>query len=173
MTGKRLSESFGKWHFWSMLIGFNLTFGPMHWLGLNGMPRRIATYAEGMGWETSNAIATFGSMLIAISVLIYGRVASDHGAITLSIFMGIGMIVWLGLALLYDQQRRERIEALEAEALSADSSASSAFESSAPWHSQNPGGLSQSDPRSQRISALQPYTPASGSGDSDPESIRR
>jgi cytochrome c oxidase subunit 1 len=54
-----------------MLIGFNLTFGPMHWLGLNGMPRRISTYAEGMGWETSNAIATAGAMLIAVSVLIF------------------------------------------------------------------------------------------------------
>lgn len=71
MTGKRLGETLGKWHFWVMLVGFNVTFGPMHWLGLNGMPRRISTYAEGMGWETSNAIATFGAMLIAVSVLIF------------------------------------------------------------------------------------------------------
>ncbi len=71
MTGKRLGETLGKWHFWTMLIGFNLTFGPMHWLGLNGMPRRVSTYAEGMGWETSNAIATVGSLLIAVGVLIF------------------------------------------------------------------------------------------------------
>ncbi|MDA1258015.1 MAG: cytochrome c oxidase subunit I [Chloroflexi bacterium] len=71
MTGKRLGETLGKWHFWVMLIGFNITFGPMHWLGLNGMPRRIATYAEDLGWETSNAIASAGAMLIAIGVLIF------------------------------------------------------------------------------------------------------
>jgi cytochrome c oxidase subunit I len=71
MTGKRLGEGLGKLHFWLMLIGFNLTFGPMHWLGLNGMPRRIATYADGLGWEMSNAIASAGALLLAISVLIF------------------------------------------------------------------------------------------------------
>ncbi|HCV28556.1 MAG TPA: cytochrome c oxidase subunit I [Dehalococcoidia bacterium] len=71
MTGKKLGEALGQWHFWVMLVGFNLTFGPMHWLGLNGMPRRIATYADGMGWEMSNAIASAGSMLIAFGVLLF------------------------------------------------------------------------------------------------------
>ena len=42
--GLMLDEKWGKWHFWVTLIGFNLTFGPMHILGLNGMSRRIATY---------------------------------------------------------------------------------------------------------------------------------
>jgi len=71
MTGKRLGEGLGKLQFWMMMIGFNLTFGPMHWIGLNGMPRRIATYADGMGWEMSNAIASAGSLILAISVLIF------------------------------------------------------------------------------------------------------
>ncbi len=71
MTGKRLGEGLGKIHFWIVLIGFNLTFFPMHWLGLNGMPRRIYTYAEGMGWETSNFWATIGSFLIALGVLVF------------------------------------------------------------------------------------------------------
>jgi cytochrome c oxidase subunit I len=46
----------GKVHFWLMLIGFNLTFAPMHILGLKGMPRRIDTYADGMGWNFWNLV---------------------------------------------------------------------------------------------------------------------
>ena len=49
--GRMLSETLGKWHFWLMLIGFNLTFGPMHILGLQGMPRRTYPYAPGMGFD--------------------------------------------------------------------------------------------------------------------------
>ena len=70
-TGHLLNETFGKIHFVLMLIGFNVTFGPMHWLGLDGMPRRIYTYAQNMGWETSNFWATVGAFLIALSVLIF------------------------------------------------------------------------------------------------------
>ena len=54
-----------------MFIGFNLQFGPMHWVGLNGMPRRIYTYAEDMGWESSNLAATIGGFIIALSVLVF------------------------------------------------------------------------------------------------------
>ena len=57
VTGRLLDERLGKLHFWLMLIGFNLTFGPMHILGLQGMPRRIYTYPEGMGWDVWNAVA--------------------------------------------------------------------------------------------------------------------
>ncbi|MFW6195430.1 MAG: cytochrome c oxidase subunit I, partial [Chloroflexota bacterium] len=71
MTGKMLGEGLGKLHFWIMLIGFNLTFGPMHWLGMDGMPRRIYTYAENMGWEASNFWATIGAFLIALGVLVF------------------------------------------------------------------------------------------------------
>jgi cytochrome c oxidase subunit I len=69
--GHFLNEGIGKLHFWVMLIGFNLTFGPMHVLGLTGMPRRIDTYAAGMGWDFWNLVATVGAFVIALSVLIF------------------------------------------------------------------------------------------------------
>src|SRR5260221_6770789 len=51
VSGKLWCGGLGKLHFWLMLIGFNLTFGPMHILGLQGQPRRIYTYPAGRGWE--------------------------------------------------------------------------------------------------------------------------
>ena len=54
-----------------MFIGFNLTFGPMHILGLNGMPRRTYRYPEGLGWEFWNGMATIGSFIIALSILVF------------------------------------------------------------------------------------------------------
>jgi cytochrome c oxidase subunit 1 len=71
MTGRLLDEGLGKLHFWLMLIGFNLTFGPMHFLGMNGMPRRIFTYPEGMGWDLWNMVATAGALLIGVSILVF------------------------------------------------------------------------------------------------------
>src|SRR5690606_12302563 len=59
--GYLLNETLGKWNFWLMLIGFNLTFAPMHVLGLQGMSRRIYTYDEGYGFELWNKIATIGA----------------------------------------------------------------------------------------------------------------
>jgi cytochrome c oxidase subunit I+III len=47
-----LSERLGKWNFWTLAIGFNVTFFPMHQLGLEGMPRRVYTYLDGLGWNT-------------------------------------------------------------------------------------------------------------------------
>ncbi len=85
------------------------------------------TYKRGASVSVLGLLIQAG---LALGILIYGRVAGDHSAITLSIFMGIGLIVWLGLALLFDQQRRARIEAMEAEALAGEGGASSAFESS-------------------------------------------
>ena len=55
----------GRWNFWMMFIGFNLGFFPMHITGLLGMPRRIYTYPEGMGWDTLNLITTIGSFIFA------------------------------------------------------------------------------------------------------------
>ncbi|TML63412.1 MAG: cytochrome ubiquinol oxidase subunit I [Actinobacteria bacterium] len=61
MTGRRLSERLGKLSFWTMFVGFNVAFFPMHILGFLGMPRRIYTYQAGLGWDTLNVIVTAGS----------------------------------------------------------------------------------------------------------------
>jgi cytochrome c oxidase subunit 1 len=70
-TGRMLNEGLGKIHFWLMLIGFNLTFAPMHILGLNGMPRRTYRYNEGLGWDLWNLMATIGAVVIAVSFLFF------------------------------------------------------------------------------------------------------
>jgi cytochrome c oxidase subunit I len=69
--GHLLSEGLGKTHFWLMFVGFNLTFGPMHILGLQGMPRRIYTYPEGMGWDFWNLVQTVGAGVIALSFVVF------------------------------------------------------------------------------------------------------
>ena len=71
MFGHLLNEKMGKLHFALMLIGFNLTFAPMHLLGLNGMPRRYYTYADGMGWNFWNAIVGIGALIIAASFIVF------------------------------------------------------------------------------------------------------
>jgi cytochrome c oxidase subunit 1 len=71
MFGRMLDERLGKLHFWLMLIGFNLTFFPMHILGLNGMPRRVYTYPEGLGFETLNRLETVGAFILGFSFLIF------------------------------------------------------------------------------------------------------
>ncbi|HET9852398.1 MAG TPA: cytochrome c oxidase subunit I [Candidatus Limnocylindrales bacterium] len=69
MSGRMLDEGLGKIHFWLMFIGFNLTFFPMHMLGIKGMPRRIADYASDAGWNDWNLAATIGGFMIGISML--------------------------------------------------------------------------------------------------------
>jgi len=69
MTGRMLNETVGKVQFVLMFIGFNLTFFPMHELGLAGMPRRIADYASTAGWNDLNLLATIGGFTIAFSML--------------------------------------------------------------------------------------------------------
>jgi cytochrome c oxidase subunit 1 len=71
MTGRLLDEFQGKFQFWLMFIGFNLTFFPMHVAGLMGMPRRIYTYAPGLGWEVANLLSTLGAFVLGLSVLIF------------------------------------------------------------------------------------------------------
>ena len=71
MTGRMLSESLGKVHFWLMLIGFNLTFMPMHIIGVIGMPRRIYTYADNMDFELLNMIVSVGAFIIAASMIMF------------------------------------------------------------------------------------------------------
>jgi cytochrome c oxidase subunit I len=71
MTGKLLNERLGQVQFWLMLIGVNLTFFPMHILGLLGMPRRIYTYPGNLGWNELNLLATIGAFIIAIAILVF------------------------------------------------------------------------------------------------------
>jgi cytochrome c oxidase subunit 1 len=69
--GYALNDKLGKVNFWVMLIGFNMTFGPMHILGLQGMPRRIYTYSDGYGFNFWNFVSTIGAFIIAVSVVIF------------------------------------------------------------------------------------------------------
>jgi cytochrome c oxidase subunit 1 len=71
VTGRLLGEGLGKWNFWLMFVGMNLTFAPMHVLGLNGMPRRTYRYAEGLGLDLWNLVATIGSFVLALGILVF------------------------------------------------------------------------------------------------------
>jgi cytochrome c oxidase subunit I len=71
MTGRLLSEKLGKWQFWLMLVGLNMTFFPMHILGMDGMPRRVYTYENNPGWGFLNSFETIGAFIIAIAMLIF------------------------------------------------------------------------------------------------------
>lgn len=69
--GRKLSEAIGKLHFTLMMIGVTLAFGPMHILGLQGMIRRSATYAEGMGWDAMNLVSTVGAFILALAFIVF------------------------------------------------------------------------------------------------------
>jgi cytochrome c oxidase subunit 1 len=71
MTGRMLHETVGRWTFALLFIGFNVTFFPMHLLGIHGMPRRVYTYVPDTGWGPMNALATAGAMIIGFSVLLF------------------------------------------------------------------------------------------------------
>jgi cytochrome c oxidase subunit 1 len=71
ITGRMLSEKLGRWHFALWFIGVNLTFFPMHQLGLLGMTRRVYTYLEGTGWGNLNLLATIGAVTVASSVVLF------------------------------------------------------------------------------------------------------
>jgi cytochrome c oxidase subunit I+III len=68
-TGRMPNRTLGIMGFWLLFIGFNLTFFPMHQLGLEGMPRRVYTYLPGLGWEVLNLAATAGAGLMALAVV--------------------------------------------------------------------------------------------------------
>jgi cytochrome c oxidase subunit I len=70
MFGRMLGETLGKWHFWFMFVGFNVTFFPQHFLGLDGMPRRIYTYTN-EEWEGLNLTSTIGSWIMGIGFLFF------------------------------------------------------------------------------------------------------
>jgi len=69
MTGRMFDERLGRWHFWTTFISFNLTFGPMHILGLQGMPRRVATYAD--KFADLNLFISIASFALGLSTLIF------------------------------------------------------------------------------------------------------
>src|SRR5215218_2599158 len=75
--GKCLSEKLGKWNFWLMIIGLNMTFGPMHIIGLQGQPRRMYVWTEARAGEGFfnlgfwNAVASVGAFIIALGVLLF------------------------------------------------------------------------------------------------------
>ncbi len=71
MTGRMPSEAVGKGSFWLVFLGFNLTFFPMHVLGLRGMPRRVYTYLPETGWGGLNLLSTLGGLVLAAGVLAY------------------------------------------------------------------------------------------------------
>jgi cytochrome c oxidase subunit I+III len=73
INGKKLSERLGRIAFWFLFIGFNITFLPMHFTGLRGMPRRVYTYPSGLGFDTLNLISTAGALLLGIgfAILMY------------------------------------------------------------------------------------------------------
>jgi len=71
MFGRKVSEFWGKLSFWVIFAGFNITFFPMHFLGLNGMPRRTFTYDANLGWNAANFIATIGALILGVGIFIY------------------------------------------------------------------------------------------------------
>jgi cytochrome c oxidase subunit 1 len=71
MFGRKVSEFWGKLSFWIIFVGFNVTFFPMHFLGLNGMPRRTFTYDPNMGWNSGNLVATIGAFVLGVGVTVY------------------------------------------------------------------------------------------------------
>src|SRR5579862_77927 len=71
MFGRILDERLGKLHFWTVFIGFNLTFFPQHMLGLLGMPRRVYTYHQHGLWEAYNMISSIGSYIMAAGMLVF------------------------------------------------------------------------------------------------------
>ncbi|HEX8271509.1 MAG TPA: cytochrome c oxidase subunit I [Longimicrobiaceae bacterium] len=71
VTGRMLSERAGKWHFWLFLIGMNVTFFPMHFLGMMGMTRRVYTYLPETGFGPLNLLATAGAAMMGVAVVIF------------------------------------------------------------------------------------------------------
>src|SRR5262249_23935378 len=88
MTGRMLSEPWGKVHFWLTVIGFNTTFFVQHFLGLMGMPRRVFTYPDLPGWGALNMVSTVGAFILGLAVLVFlaniahslyrGKLAGDN-----------------------------------------------------------------------------------------------
>ncbi len=97
ITGRMLNEALGHVHFWLFFLGFNLTFFPMHILGMKGMPRRVYTYQPEMHWGNANTLATAGAMLMFLGVLVFlinVYVSKKAGAIAGDDPWGAGTLEW-------------------------------------------------------------------------------
>ena len=70
-TGRMMSETIGRWQFWLFVLGFNITFIPLHFAGFLGMPRRVYTFQAGHGLEIWNLIASWGVVLQVVAVLLF------------------------------------------------------------------------------------------------------
>ncbi|GIG90467.1 cytochrome c oxidase subunit I [Plantactinospora endophytica] len=70
ITGRMFDARLGRWAFWLVFLGMNLTFFPMHVSGLLGMPRRVYTYSGGLGWDALNVLATVGAYVLAVGLLL-------------------------------------------------------------------------------------------------------
>jgi len=71
VTGKFMNDALGKVNFWLVFISMNITFFPMHFTGLEGMPRRIYTYESEMGWDLWNLVSSIGAFALAFSILVF------------------------------------------------------------------------------------------------------
>jgi cytochrome c oxidase subunit 1 len=71
VTGRILDERLGRIHFWLMVVGVNVTFLPMFWLGQWGMPRRIATYLPQDGFGTLNLVSSCGAAVLGLSMIVF------------------------------------------------------------------------------------------------------
>jgi cytochrome c oxidase subunit I+III len=88
ITGHLMNERLGQVTFWTMFVGFNVTFFPQHFLGLQGMPRRVYTYPANMGWNTLNLVSTLGAVMLLVGGLLlaynvirslqFGPIAGDN-----------------------------------------------------------------------------------------------
>jgi cytochrome c oxidase subunit I+III len=97
ITGRMMNETLGHIHFWLFFIGFNLTFFPMHMLGLGGMTRRVYTYPAELQWGSMNMLATVGAMLMGLGVLAFTIdlvISVKNGAIAGNNPWGAGTLEW-------------------------------------------------------------------------------
>src|SRR3954449_10917423 len=97
ITGRMMSETLGKIGFWMIFLGFQLTFFPMHFAGLLGMPRRVYTYPAGLGLELPNVLSTIGAFVVAAAVLLFvanGLVSLYRGAVAPPNPWGAASLEW-------------------------------------------------------------------------------
>jgi cytochrome c oxidase subunit 1 len=71
ISGRMPNERLGRWGFAVLFVGFNMTFFPMHVLGLGGMPRRVYTYAADTGWATGNLVTSLGAVVLTIGFVLF------------------------------------------------------------------------------------------------------